>query len=232
MRAVSESGAGMSGASALHMNIFGLNPVVVFGSDEQKRRMLPPIVAGARESLLRRHRAEHRPEHHAAEDPRAAPGRPLPGGRAEGVDLDRAGGRQDAAAGAHHAAGGGDPGLARLEPVLHRARPQPCAGARDRQDGPQVHRLERTVHRRAAHPRPGPHRRRRPRLRLHPARHEPRAGADRRRGGGPGPPGAVARRGLCQGARRLQPADRPEPGHPASAGGQLDGAGSRLVDGA
>ena len=46
MRAVSESGAGMSGASALHMNIFGLNPVVVFGSDEQKRRMLPPIVQG------------------------------------------------------------------------------------------------------------------------------------------------------------------------------------------
>ena len=46
MQAVSESGAGMSGASALHMNIFGLNPVVVFGSDEQKRRMLPPIVQG------------------------------------------------------------------------------------------------------------------------------------------------------------------------------------------
>ena len=46
MRAVSESGAGMSGASALHMNIFGLNPVVVFGSEAQKRRMLPPIVAG------------------------------------------------------------------------------------------------------------------------------------------------------------------------------------------
>ena len=46
MRAVSESGAGMSGASALHMNIFGLNPVVVFGSEEQKRRMLPPIVQG------------------------------------------------------------------------------------------------------------------------------------------------------------------------------------------
>jgi len=28
------------------MNIFGLNPVVVFGSDEQKKRMLPPLVAG------------------------------------------------------------------------------------------------------------------------------------------------------------------------------------------
>jgi acyl-CoA dehydrogenase len=46
MRAVSESGAGMSGASALHMNIFGLNPAVVFGTPEQKRRMLPAIAAG------------------------------------------------------------------------------------------------------------------------------------------------------------------------------------------
>ena len=46
MQTVAESGAGMSGASALHMNIFGLNPVVVFGSDEQKRRMLPPLIAG------------------------------------------------------------------------------------------------------------------------------------------------------------------------------------------
>jgi acyl-CoA dehydrogenase len=28
------------------MNIFGLHPVVVFGSDEQKRRFLPPLIAG------------------------------------------------------------------------------------------------------------------------------------------------------------------------------------------
>ena len=28
------------------MNIFGLNPVVVFGTDEQKRRMLPPLIEG------------------------------------------------------------------------------------------------------------------------------------------------------------------------------------------
>src|SRR6185503_3720066 len=46
MQTVAESGAGLSGASALHMNIFGLNPVVVFGSDEQKKRMLPPLIAG------------------------------------------------------------------------------------------------------------------------------------------------------------------------------------------
>ena len=46
MQAVAELGACMSGASAIHLNIFGLNPVVVFGSEEQKRRMLPPVVAG------------------------------------------------------------------------------------------------------------------------------------------------------------------------------------------
>jgi acyl-CoA dehydrogenase len=46
MGAIAESGACMSGASAVHMNIFGLNPVVVFGADEQKRRMLTPLIRG------------------------------------------------------------------------------------------------------------------------------------------------------------------------------------------
>src|SRR5215470_9027612 len=46
MQAIAESGAAMSGASAIHMNIFGLNPVVVFGTEEQKRRMLPPLIGG------------------------------------------------------------------------------------------------------------------------------------------------------------------------------------------
>ena len=46
MQAIAESGAGFSGASAVHMNIFGLNPVVVFGTEEQKQRMLPPLMEG------------------------------------------------------------------------------------------------------------------------------------------------------------------------------------------
>ncbi|MDR3535016.1 MAG: acyl-CoA/acyl-ACP dehydrogenase [Acetobacteraceae bacterium] len=46
VQAVAESGAGMSGASAIHINIFGLNPVVVFGTEAQKSRMLPPLIAG------------------------------------------------------------------------------------------------------------------------------------------------------------------------------------------
>ncbi|MCX7568083.1 acyl-CoA/acyl-ACP dehydrogenase [Sulfitobacter sp. F26169L] len=46
MRTISESGAGMTGASAVHINIFGLNPVAVFGTDEQRERMIRPMAAG------------------------------------------------------------------------------------------------------------------------------------------------------------------------------------------
>jgi len=46
MQTIAESGAGFSGASAVHMNIFGLNPVVVFGTEDQKKRMLPNLIAG------------------------------------------------------------------------------------------------------------------------------------------------------------------------------------------
>jgi acyl-CoA dehydrogenase len=52
MQAVAESGAGFSGASALHMNIFGLNPVVVFGSDEQKQRWLPALIRGQQKACF------------------------------------------------------------------------------------------------------------------------------------------------------------------------------------
>jgi acyl-CoA dehydrogenase len=52
MHTIARSGAGMSGASAVHMNVFGLNPVVVFGTKEQCERMLPPIVSGAQRSCF------------------------------------------------------------------------------------------------------------------------------------------------------------------------------------
>jgi len=46
MQAVAESGAGFSGASAMHLNIFGPMPVVKFGSDAQKKTHIPRLIAG------------------------------------------------------------------------------------------------------------------------------------------------------------------------------------------
>src|SRR6201987_3360229 len=43
MRTISESGAGMSGASAVHMYVLGLNPGLVLCTKEQYRPMLPGI---------------------------------------------------------------------------------------------------------------------------------------------------------------------------------------------
>ncbi|HJM93930.1 MAG: acyl-CoA dehydrogenase family protein [Alphaproteobacteria bacterium] len=46
MQTIAETGAGFSGCSAVHINIFGPNPIVVHGTDEQKERLLPPLIAG------------------------------------------------------------------------------------------------------------------------------------------------------------------------------------------
>ncbi|MFM1987678.1 MAG: hypothetical protein RJA99_635 [Pseudomonadota bacterium] len=52
MRTIAASGAGMSGASAIHMNIFGLHPVVVNGTREQQQRWLPPLIAGRQKACF------------------------------------------------------------------------------------------------------------------------------------------------------------------------------------
>src|SRR5437867_1664504 len=44
MQAIAESGAAMSGASSVHMPVFSLQPIVLFGTQEQKERILPPVV--------------------------------------------------------------------------------------------------------------------------------------------------------------------------------------------
>jgi acyl-CoA dehydrogenase len=46
MQAIAESGAGFSGASALHLNVFGPNVIVKHGSAAQRQRFLPPLIAG------------------------------------------------------------------------------------------------------------------------------------------------------------------------------------------
>ncbi|WP_211222165.1 acyl-CoA dehydrogenase family protein [Nocardioides halotolerans] len=43
---VSASGAGMNGASSMHLTIFGMHPVIVHGSEEMKKENLPRVVNG------------------------------------------------------------------------------------------------------------------------------------------------------------------------------------------
>lgn len=46
MQTVTRSGAGFSGASAIHLNIFGPKPLEMFGTEEQKQENLPKIISG------------------------------------------------------------------------------------------------------------------------------------------------------------------------------------------
>ena len=46
MQTVAQSGAGFSGASSIHLNIFGPMPLVKFGTDAQRNELLPRIISG------------------------------------------------------------------------------------------------------------------------------------------------------------------------------------------
>jgi len=46
MQTVAQSGAGFSGASAIHLNIFGPMPIVKFGTEAQKQASLPRLISG------------------------------------------------------------------------------------------------------------------------------------------------------------------------------------------
>lgn len=46
MHAVARSPGAQAAASSIHMNVFGPHPIVVHGTDEQKARWLPPLIAG------------------------------------------------------------------------------------------------------------------------------------------------------------------------------------------
>jgi acyl-CoA dehydrogenase len=47
MNTVSKFGGGMAAASTIHINLFGPHPIVVFGSDDQQARWLPPLIDGS-----------------------------------------------------------------------------------------------------------------------------------------------------------------------------------------
>src|SRR5690606_41832448 len=80
------SGAGMNGCSAVHIGIFGFEPIIKYGSEDLKQRFLPRLVSGpARDRKSTRLNSSHvkisyavfclkkknEPYHHA--DPRSTP---------------------------------------------------------------------------------------------------------------------------------------------------------------
>jgi acyl-CoA dehydrogenase len=46
MQAVAESGGGIAASSSIHGPVFGLQPAMLFGTQEQQQRMIPPILRG------------------------------------------------------------------------------------------------------------------------------------------------------------------------------------------
>jgi acyl-CoA dehydrogenase len=145
LQAVAESGAALSGASAIHMNIFGLQPVVVFGNAAQQRRMLPPLIAGRERACF----AVTEPD--VGLNTTALKTTAVRNGDTYVVHGRKAWISHDPARGGHaqdrwaHA-------------LLHRSRPLDDRGARDPEDGPQSRRFEPVVHRRPGDPRARPHR--------------------------------------------------------------------------
>ena len=151
MQAVAESGAAMSGASAIHMNIFGLNPVVVFGTEEQKRRMLPPLIAGEDKACfavtepdagLNTTEIKTRAERHG--DRYVVSGQKIWISTAQVANKMLLLARTTPL---ERGASAGRDGLTLFYTDLDRAR---MRGPRDPQDGPQRRRFEHGVHRRLA----------------------------------------------------------------------------------
>ena len=103
---ISASGGGMNACSAVHIGIFGFDPIIRHGTEELKQRFLPRVPTGDLHISLRGHRARRRHRHHRHHDVRPQGRRRLPGHRQEGLDHQGPAGRADAAAGPHRQARG------------------------------------------------------------------------------------------------------------------------------
>ena len=52
MNTVAKSGGGFAAASAIHMNLFGPHPIVVFGTPQQQQRWLTPLIEGNQQACF------------------------------------------------------------------------------------------------------------------------------------------------------------------------------------
>ena len=103
MHALTDSAGAMSAASAVHLNIFGPMPIVVSGTEAQKKRFLPPLIAGEEVCCFGVTEPDAGLDTSRIATFCPAGGEGLPRRRTQDVDLDRAGRGQDPAAGPDHA---------------------------------------------------------------------------------------------------------------------------------
>ncbi len=209
---IAASGAAMNGASAVHLSIFGMNPVVQSRQRRNEAGVSAAGRAGRSARRLRRDGARRRHGHDVDQD----------GARREGdhyvvrgrkVWTTKALDCEKRAAARQHDA-------ARAVRAPHRwhdaavRRTAPAGGRRsaDRQAGPQRGRVVRGRVRRPAGARDGSGRRRGQGLPLSARRAQRRAHPRRVRSDRHRSRGAASGGRVCQRARRVRPPDRSEPG--------------------
>ena len=99
---VAKSGGAMNGASSIHLSIFGMQPVVVHGSEELKARTLPRVATGDLHVCFGVTEPGAGLDTIAHHHLRQARRRSLRRQRPQGVDLQGDGIRQNPAADPHH----------------------------------------------------------------------------------------------------------------------------------
>ena len=169
MHAVARGGGGYAAASSIHLNIFGPHAIVVHGTEEQKQRMLPPLIKGEQKACF------GVTEPNAGLDTtsietfarRTNDGYVLKG--PQDLDHHGAGSRQDPDPDAHREEGRRQEADRRHDVVLHRPRPFEGRGAPHSEDGSRGGGFEHGVHRRSIRAGRRSHRRGRQGL-SHPAR--------------------------------------------------------------
>ena len=233
MHEVSSHGGGMAAASSVHINLFGPHPIVVHGTPAQKAEWIPGLVAGTDQCCfgftepdagLDTTRIKTFAEKVAGRLYRARP---------EGVDVDGAGRQQDHAADAHHALRG----RAGVRPTASPSSTPTSIAPRSRCAGSRRWAARRSIPTPSSSTdcsfrrRIGSARKARDSATFSTASIPERVligdRGDRHRPGRTAPG-----RQICPRARRVRPADRPEPGHPASACRTLDVSGIGVPDGA
>ena len=228
MHEVASHGGGMAAASAVHINLFGPHPIVVKGTPEQKARWVPRLVAGEDQCCFGFTEPDAGLNTTRIKTFAQKVARRLPRSRPEGLDLDRAGRQQDHAADPHHQA----MRIARGRPTASPSSTPISTAPRSRSAGSPRWAARRSIPMRSSSTacssrmRTGSARR---------ARASPTSCTASIRSAswsaaeaiGHRPGCAAPRHQICARARRVRPADRPEPGHPASAGGELDVSRSR-----